>query len=110
MDSIEIEYMKIIPVAGGADMQTTAHFETMRNMLAEYRRLKKDNMILNRIALAAKDIIDCGDLHWKWSIEYRAVREEKLKSALACLPNSLVMRPSMLTGLDGQPYNQENKK
>jgi hypothetical protein len=40
MDSTEIEYMKIIPSAGGADMQTTAKIEAMRKMLAEYRRLK----------------------------------------------------------------------
>jgi hypothetical protein len=25
-------------------------------------------------------------------------------------PNSPVMLPAMLTGLDGQPYNPENKK
>ena len=27
-----------------------------------------------------------------------------------CPPNSPVMRPAMLTGLDGQPYNPENTK
>lgn len=116
METLETEYMKIIPEAGGADMQTTAKIETMRRFLGEYRRLKKivkraneiaehferewyllgdeierlktENALLTTVASAAKDIIDFQDLHCKYPAEHRQLREDKLKYALTCLPNA----------------------
>lgn len=40
MDQLEIEYMKHIPSAGGADVKTTAKVEVLRKMLFAYRQSK----------------------------------------------------------------------
>jgi hypothetical protein len=50
-------------------------------------------LTLNRIALAANDIIIFQDLHWHHPAEHRHCREDKLKSALADLPNAKMNGP-----------------
>lgn len=42
-DPVEQEFMKHIPLAGGADCATTNRIAAMSNMLGAYRRLKQEN-------------------------------------------------------------------
>jgi hypothetical protein len=61
---------------------------------------KGSDVVLAHTGISPNSPIRASLLSIIWNETLRAVVES----------NSPVTRPSMLTGLDGQPYNQENKK